>query len=141
MNRKFVKRISVRTFDELMQKMKEAKSLGFLVDVTQFSEEPALFDWSDEGVYRITLFEAVKEEEDKGGTKRYIIRSGESFLERFQLSDDDKILESVEMTTHLSAAMEVPDYELSHGEGLVTTIVNEMRNRFQYKDISWKEVK
>ncbi|MCR1994405.1 hypothetical protein [Bacillus subtilis] len=61
MNRKFVKQVGARTFDEVVQKMKEAKNLGFLVDVTQFDEERILHSWSDEGVYRITLFEPVKE--------------------------------------------------------------------------------
>lgn len=136
MHRKFVKRISVRTFDELMQKMKEAKSLGFLVDVTQFSKEPALYDWSDEGVYGITLFEAVKEEE-----KRYLIKIDGKYLKKFDLSDNNERLESWEVTSFISAALEVKDHKLKNGEGLVKTLLDALNREDRYAHISSEVVK
>lgn len=136
MNRKFVKNISVRTFDELMRKMKEAKSLGFLVDVTQFREEPALYDWSDQGVYTVTLFEAVKEEE-----KRYLIKIDGKYLKEFDLSDNNERLDSWEVTSFTSAALEVKDHKLENGEGLVKTLLDALNHEDRYAHISSEEVK
>ncbi|MGF9971128.1 hypothetical protein [Bacillus subtilis] len=62
MNRKFVKEVRAKSFEEAVQKMKKAQSLGFMVDVNQEDVEPFVYSgWAPQGVYRITLYEPVKD--------------------------------------------------------------------------------
>ncbi|MEC0765071.1 hypothetical protein [Bacillus atrophaeus] len=138
MKKRYVKSVNASGVKEVYERIREADSLGLVVDVSQLAEKG---DFWNPGMFKIDLFLPVKEEEElTESSQHHVIAIGGAWLREFNVNDDGKLFYH-NTTASRKSAIEFRNRTFEDGETLLSKLYEGLCEHYFGETIKILEVK